>query len=149
MMFFIEQRIIYIEMNEKLKEEANLETITLTKEEAAQYLIDDGKELNINGRLYDIARIEDKGDKISYFCINDENEEHLFAKLEVFFDYKNKNNSDGKMELQLVKFLTLVTIAPESQNTIKTEILLSSIIDLPDNFTSVNPIPDIQPPQLS
>ncbi|MBS1494099.1 MAG: hypothetical protein JST55_11335 [Bacteroidetes bacterium] len=145
-MFFVEQRVIYFEMNEKIKEEQNLETISLTKEEAKLYLIEDEEELNINGKMYDIARHEDHGDKIIFYCINDEKEEHLFAKLESFFDYKAKN-TDGKMELQLVKFLSLVTLIPAAQQHTKTEILLTSIKDISQKFASIKLTPDTLPPR--
>lgn len=147
-MFFVEQHMIYFEMNERLKEEKNLETIVLSKEEAKIYLCDDDKELNINGKMYDIASQEDLGDKIAYRCINDEKEEYLFAKLESFFDFKDRaKNTDGKLELQLVKFLILATLVPAEQDSDKKEILLTSITDTPQNFTSYNLTPDTQPPR--
>lgn len=147
-LFFAEQHIIYFEMNEKIKEEKNLETITLSKNEAKQYLCDDDEELNINGKMYDIARQEDKGDKIIFYCINDEKEEHLFAKLESFFDFKDRTkDSDGKMELQFVKFLTLVMFIPAAQTPAKSEILLTSIKDISQKFSSIKPTPDILPPR--
>jgi hypothetical protein len=149
-MFFVEQHIIYFEMNEKLKHEKNLETIVLSKADAQKYSWDDGKELKIDNRMYDIARQEDKGDEIIFYVIHDEAEGNLFAKLESFFDFKNKANStDGKIELQLVKFLTLVTLTPADQTANKTEVFLTSLSDITPQFTSINISPDKQPPRLS
>ncbi len=146
-LFFAEQHVIYFEMNERIKEEKNLQKITLSKNEVKQYLSDD-KELNINGKMYDIARQEDNGDKTVFYCINDEKEEHLFSKLESFFDFKDKaKDTDGKMELQFIKFLSLVTLVPTTLSSSKTEILLTSIKDITHKFASIKLVPDTLPPR--
>ena len=147
-MFFGEQHMIYFEMKEKLNEEKNLQTIVLSKEDANKYLWDDGKELKIQDKMYDIARSEDRGNEIVFYCVHDEAEGNLFAKLDSFFDMKDMmKNTDGKMELQLVKFLTLVTIQPVPKETIKDEILVSSIHEPSQRFSSNIITPDTQPPR--
>jgi len=149
-MFFVEQHIIYFEMNEKLKHEKNLETIILSKTDAEKYLWDEGSELKIDDKMYDIARQEDRGDEIVYYVIHDEAEGNLFAKLESFFDFKDKaKQTDGRMELQLVKFLSLATLIPVEQNANKIEVFVTSLSDTPPLFTSNNISPGKQPPRLS
>ena len=147
LLFFVEQHVIYYKMNEKVKLEANLERIALTKEQSDKYIWDDGKELKIEDRMYDIARQETKGDSIIYYAVYDDEEVHLFAKLESFFNSKNPKHSDGKMELNCIKFLSLVTLVPSSQDTGKTEILISSIKDIILDFNSIKLTPDTLPPR--
>jgi len=147
-MFFVEQHLIYFEMKEKVNEEKNLQAIVLSKEDAKKYLWDDGKELKIHDKMYDIARSEEKGDEIIFYCVHDEAEGNLFAKLDSFFDMKDMmKNTDGKMELQLVKFLTLVTVQPAPQETIKQEVLISSIQEPSQRFSGNFITPDTQPPR--
>jgi hypothetical protein len=149
MMFFVQQRMIHLKMAKKIKIEQNLERIVLSKEQAQKYLWDDGKELKIDDKMYDIGRQEDKGDSIVYYAAFDDEEVHLMAKIESFFDFKSKSDSDGKLELQLVKFLTLVTLIPSSLDEGKTEFLITSLTDISPHFTSVTLIPDTLPPRLS
>jgi hypothetical protein len=147
-MFFVEQHLIYFEMKEKINEEKNLQAIVLSKEDAKKYLWDDGKELKIHDKMYDIARSEDKGDEIIFYCVHDEAEGNLFAKLDSFFDMKDlMKNTDGKMELQLVKFLTLVTIQSVQGETNKQEIQVSSIQEPTQRFSCNIITPDTQPPR--
>lgn len=135
-------------MKEKINEGKNLQAIVLSKEDAKKYMWDEGKELKIQDKMYDIAGSEDKGDEIIFYCVHDEAEGNLFAKLEAFLDMKDMmKNTNGKIELQLVKFLTMVTLQPVSQATNKNEILVSSIQEPLQRFSSNIITPDIQPPR--
>lgn len=150
MMYFVQHRLIHFKMAKKINIEQNLERIVLSKEQAKKYLWDNGKELKIDGKMYDIGRQEEKGDSIVYFAAYDDDEVHLMAKVETFFDFRdNAKNTDGKLELQLVKFLTLITLIPSSIDGGRTEFLITSISDIQPHFTSVTLIPDTLPPRLS
>ena len=146
--FFVQRGLIHIKMAKKVRIEQNLERMVLSKEDAKRYLWDDGKELKIGDNMYDIGRQEDKGDSIVYYAAYDDEEVHLMAKIENFFDFKEKSDSDGKLELQLVKFLTLITLLPSSIGEGKTEILISSLTDITPHFSSVVLTPDTLPPRL-
>ncbi len=145
LVFFIQRGMIQLKMAKKVRIEQNLEKIVLSKEDAARYIWDDGKELKIGYHMYDIARQEDKGDSIVYYAAYDDEEVHMMANIEKFFNHKN--NTDGKFELQLLKFLTLVTLIPASESAGKSEILISFIHDIKPHFTTIYFPPDPLPPR--
>lgn len=148
MMFFVQQRMIHFKMARKIKIEQNLERIVLSKEQAKKYLWDDGRELKIDDKMYDIGRQEDKGDSIIYYAAFDDEEVHLMTKIDTFFDFKDSHHTDGKVEMQIVKFLTLITLIPSSPDDAKTEFLITSIPDITPHFTSVTLSPHKLPPRL-
>ncbi len=55
--------------------------------------MDDGKEMRYNGEFYDIVKSTTASKDITYYCINDEEEDVLFAALD---DYINTNIADSK-----------------------------------------------------
>jgi len=143
-------------MNEKLEKFArlekqeNLQQIVMHKDEAKLYLVDDGRELCINGEMYDIGRREYKGDEIIFHCMHDKEEGELLSKLEKFFDLKdNFKKNGGQIELQLVKFLCLGTLISTPDDSEKKEVLITSISEITQHFSSIKLKPAILPPRRS
>lgn len=59
----------------------NIEIIEINKEHLPDLEYRGKDEIKYKGKLYDIVRSEVSNDFIRFYCINDKNEEHLFAKL--------------------------------------------------------------------
>ena len=66
-------------------------------------------EIRLNGKMYDIAKIEFENNFVIVHCINDTKEENLFASLAKFFSSpKNSTQQqDNSLPQQFVKFLSL------------------------------------------
>ncbi len=71
--------------------------------------IEEGKEMNYKGQFYDIVKMSMVLKQITYYCINDEEEEALFAalndhiKTNIIDSWSLKNNSSKKI-IDQVKF---------------------------------------------
>jgi len=57
----------------------DLTTLSLNNAEEASVHWRSGNEFEYNGHLYDVARTERSGNIVTYYCINDTNEESLIA----------------------------------------------------------------------
>ena len=84
--------------------------ITISRAEFSSIeLNDNGQEINYKGHLYDIARISETANTITYYCINDSKEESLFATLDqhinsnVAANKPVKNNDTKKITDNVVK----------------------------------------------
>lgn len=75
----------------------------LYRSEANDFTFIGDDEILYQGQMYDIVKIEDSGDSIKYYCLNDENESKLFAN----FSQLNKQVSDREKSL-IITLLSLV-----------------------------------------
>lgn len=131
------------EMREQLKHKPDeeLTLLTLTSQEFRKAKVDD-HEVKVNGKMYDIARIFVKNDKVLVYALHDEAEDNLLALLNEMV--KRSSNDKKPVPSQLIQLLTLIFVPVESlslQNsstifiysTAYSETLLSffSIIDSP------------------
>lgn len=57
-----------------------LTTFSFAKNENKRLQIIDSREIRVDGKLYDVARIIDDGVTITYYCLQDELEDSLIAK---------------------------------------------------------------------
>lgn len=70
----------------------------------------EGTELNYNGQMYDIAYFEKHADSVYFYCITDDDENVLFARLDEVEKKQmdEKSNQGGKTTKDLLKiFLSL------------------------------------------
>jgi hypothetical protein len=66
----------------------------------------EGKEFRLDGRMYDVVRSERRGDTTIYYCINDVQEETLFANLDKQVKEQNQNNPQSSQKrTNLLKIL--------------------------------------------
>lgn len=74
------------EIKAEIKKNVNpneLTTIVIDKKQINKIdWLEEGKEMYYNGKLYDVVRHTKNGTSITYYCINDKQEELLFANLE-------------------------------------------------------------------
>lgn len=106
---------IRIEMREQLKllPEDQLTRLILTREEYLTAQVDN-HEVKVNGKMYDIARVVQRGDQIMVYAIHDEAEDNLHSFLE---EMVNRSENDNKpIPTQLSQLLTLtffLQVAPK------------------------------------
>lgn len=76
-----------------------------------------GKELMMNGEMYDVVSVSRENDSIHYYCINDSEETELFAQLDEMVKKKMKEERrTGKQTGKLLRALTsLVYIGVDNQ----------------------------------
>lgn len=74
------------EIKAEIKKNINsdeLTTIVIDKEQINKIdWFEEGKEMYYNGKLYDVVRLTKNVTSVTYYCINDKQEELLFANLE-------------------------------------------------------------------
>ncbi|MEY2924190.1 MAG: hypothetical protein RLZZ337_738 [Bacteroidota bacterium] len=82
---FYQLKNIRKEVKEKLKQNLSneeLTAITVRKGEAKKLTWTKDNEFLLNGKMYDVVRIEKTKSDITYFCLQDEKEEALFEHLD-------------------------------------------------------------------
>jgi hypothetical protein len=97
----IKQQEIQQSMNRQL-ETKMLHTITIAKKDVRW--LKDGKELLINGRMFDVKNFQSAGnDKISFTGLYDDDETALVNKVKE--NQQSENNNSGKLLAQLFQLL--------------------------------------------
>jgi hypothetical protein len=107
------------EMREQLKykPDEELTVFTLTPDEFLKIKVDD-QEVKVDGKMYDIARIEKKGDKLVVYALHDEAEDNLLAFLS---EMASRTSKDKKpVPSQLVKLITLQFVFSEINLPVRT-----------------------------
>ncbi len=108
-------RLINIRQEMKVKLKAlpdeQLEEITLSNDTFQKINIDEN-EVELNGKMYDIARIESKGNKYVIYALHDNHEDGLLSFLDEVV--KRSNNDKKPMPSQLLQFISLVFIPPSN-----------------------------------
>jgi len=81
--FFMRATQIKRDMRELLKNlpDDELERIILTHEEFKTARVED-HEIKVDGKMYDIARIETAGETLHVYCVHDEDEDNLLSFLD-------------------------------------------------------------------
>jgi hypothetical protein len=105
LLFIIYTSIKQQEIRQNMKRQLEikmLHTITLAKKEV--HWLKEGKELIINGRMFDVKSFQPAGDgKISFTGLYDDDETSLVNKVRE--SQKTGNNTGGKLLAQLFQFL--------------------------------------------
>ena len=95
--------------------------INLTSQNFEKTRIED-HEIKVDGKMYDISRIEKKGDVVWVFCIQDKAEDSLLSFLDTVLSTPLKDKSAPS---QIIKFTTLTFLLPANtslQQTISTSV---------------------------
>jgi hypothetical protein len=110
--FGIRQAQIHREMRSKLKYlPANqLEVIHLSTKAYHHALRDDGDEIEVNGKMFDIARVEIKQNQVIIYCLHDSAEDNLLSFLDQVL--KNVNHDSQQPSPSLFQFNFLSFILP-------------------------------------
>lgn len=140
--FLVQQQFIRWEMKEAL-EQQHLQTITLPAHEVQW--IKKGKETIINGRLFDVEKVQEKNGQLSLQGLFDDAETALLQQLDAACYEKNKNS-----RIAFAQFFQLLSNCfhqwPDEQPVAGTQNLLScsSISEsLPDGYKQLL----VPPPQ--
>jgi hypothetical protein len=129
-------RLIAIRQEMKVKLKAlpdeQLEKIILSKKNFEKVDVEEN-ELELNGKMYDIAKIEKKGNEYIVYALHDEHEDNLLSFLD---EIVKRSGSDKKpVPSQLLQFLSLVFI-PSSNNFSLHQIKTEKHFDLYSNLYS-------------
>jgi hypothetical protein len=74
--------------------------LEFAREDASEIQLEDGKEFDLDGKRYDIISLHKVGNKIVVYCVNDSDEEMLYA---------NESGSKRKArEIEIIKSLNLL-----------------------------------------
>jgi len=98
-----------------------LELIKLTSQNFKNAKVDE-HEIKVNGKMYDISRIEKKGDMVWVYCLHDKAEDSLLSFLDTILSTPLK---DKNAPSQILKFTTLTFLLPaytSLQQTISTSL---------------------------
>jgi hypothetical protein len=108
--FFIQLRQVRHEMRAQLKylPADQLQLIKLSNEDYKKAKVDE-HEINVDGKMYDIARMYTKADTVFVYGVHDKAEDNLLAFLDkiLTLPLKDKNSPN-----QVLKFTSLAFIVP-------------------------------------
>ena len=110
--FGIRQAQIHREMRSKLKylPADQLEAIHLSTKAYQRALRDDGDEIELNGKMFDIARVEIIQNQVIIYCLHDSAEDNLLS----FLDHVLNNAAQDQQQVPspLFQFSALTFILP-------------------------------------
>jgi hypothetical protein len=89
------------------KDDSELEKIILSVEEYKKALVEED-EMELNDRMYDIARTEIQGDTIIVYCLHDGNEDNLLVLLDSILNNAAKDKKS--VPSSLLSFVNLISI---------------------------------------
>jgi len=101
-LFLIKQKLIQAQMEERL-EQSQLQTVVLPVNSVSW--INDGKEVMLDGKLFDIRSYTVSGNTITLNGLFDNDEDHLIAKMNDTI-HKNKDNGSSPLNTLALKFLS-------------------------------------------
>jgi hypothetical protein len=114
------------EMREHLKDKPDheLTMLTFTQEQFKKAKVDD-HEVKVNGKMYDIARVVVKGNKVLVLALHDEAEDNLLA----FLNEMVKRSSKDKKPVppSLLQLLTLQFLVIENATPLISGVLIDHI----------------------
>ena len=108
--FFIQMNQVRQEMRAKLKElpPDELDLLILSPSEFEKAKVEE-HEVKVNGKMYDIARVEIQGDKVLVHCLHDASEDDLLAFLDKILSLPLKDKSVPTGVLQFLSLNYLPT----------------------------------------
>lgn len=109
--FVVKLSAIHREMKAQLQflPEDQLERWQITRSEYESFKVDD-HEISIAGKMYDIARVEQKGDSVIVFALHDEAEDNLLSFLDEVAVRSSKDTA--RAPSQVVQFTSLIFLMP-------------------------------------
>lgn len=103
--FVIKQHNIRSSMKQQLKKQL-LQTVTVSKHNLVWY--DDGKEVSINGRMFDVVTVKEQGENIILTGLYDTDEDKLHDALDKAMQQKNKRQASGNW---LIKIFSIQAVS--------------------------------------
>jgi mRNA-degrading endonuclease YafQ of YafQ-DinJ toxin-antitoxin module len=105
------------EMREQLKDKADdeLTLLTFTHDEFKIKKADD-HEVKVNGKMYDIARVEVKGDQVLVYALHDEAEDNLLTLLNEMVKRSEKDKKPvphSLLHLITLQFVVFENVSPK------------------------------------
>ena len=105
--FVIKQHNIRSNMKKQLKQQL-LQTVTVAKNNIVWF--DDGKEVSINGKMFDVVTAKEKGNSITFTGLYDTDEDKLHNTLNKAMQQKNKQQPANNL---LLKMVSIQAAAPD------------------------------------
>jgi len=129
----------------------NATVIIINKNELSKVeWLEKDKEMRYNNERYDVVKSEENNTSITYYCINDKQEETLFADLDTHINTHiintkpSKNNSPKSLENDVVKIFFTNN---NQQNLVLTENTLS-FFPIKEDYVSQHIKTNSPPPEL-
>ena len=144
--FFVRLSGIRHEMRAQLKSKPveQLTLLTLTSEEYRMAKEND-HEVKVNGKMYDIARIHVKNNKVLVYALHDEAEDNLLALLNEMVKRSSKDKKP--VPSQLIHLLTLMFIPVENQVLQNNRIIFTHCTAYTETIISFASAIDSPPPR--
>lgn len=110
----------------------------------------EGKEFRLNNQMFDIVRHEQVNGQVIYYCINDKEEEQLFANLDELVKKQMEDESSAKGNTAKLLFKIFSQTYIPVETFLFTNINVSSKLSFQYDceLTSVNIETETQPPDL-
>ncbi len=118
--FLVKQQCIKAEMEEKL-EACSLLTITLLKKNI--HWMEQGKELIVQGELFDVKEVTQKNDSLVISGLFDSAEKEIKQKL--FLALGNQSNTDKPLHLLITQFLSPALLLSQNNSNLLLLLFLS------------------------
>lgn len=134
------------EMREQLKHKSDeeLTLLTLTPDEYKKSKVDD-HEVNVNGKMYDIARIAIKNDLVLVYALHDEAEDNLLALLNEMVE--RSSNDKKPVPSHLLQLLSLQFLLVEINLPSLTGIWLTHFTPYINTLIAVERRIELPPPR--
>jgi hypothetical protein len=134
------------EMREQIKHKPvdQLTVLTLTPEEFQRAKVDD-HEVKVNGKMYDIARIDVRETSVLVYALHDEAEDNLLALLDEIV--KRSSNDKKPVPSQLIQLITLIFVPVENLFPQNTMVAFAHSTDYSETLESIFFTIDTPPPQ--
>lgn len=92
--------------------EENLTKLVLTETEFKRSRVEE-HEIKVDDRMYDIARVQYDGEKVTVWCLHDEAEDNLMSFLDAVSNRAHQDSTPLPLSIQ--QFLSLTFLVPEFQ----------------------------------
>lgn len=156
MVFLYSQKIIKKEMKNLVLQ--NIPENELTRfvynknlsQNNTNFILDsDDKEIHVNNQLFDIVRVVEKDNSITYFCVKDDKEENLIGKFGNHID-DNISNCKNILKdnlLKVLKILNLEILLNSIKPVITSGFILLKLINNNESIFSLKITPPAPPPR--
>lgn len=111
--FAVRIKQIHTEMRQQLKTlpDHHFQQLVLTHSAYEDAQVEED-EIEVDGKMYDVARIQVSGDKVIVFCLHDEAEDNLLSFLQEVL--KNASRDHQDVPSQVYQFITLSFVSPSA-----------------------------------
>lgn len=128
--YVIQLQQIHQEMRTRLKylPDSELEVLVLTRAQYEEAKVEE-HEVKVEGKMYDIARVQTSGDVVKIFCLHDEKEDDLLALLAELISKPMKDQSS--IPLAVMTFITMSFILQDNDFQLNSDFV---VVDFCTNY---------------